>query len=490
MKTLGRHLSRKGAESTYVEVLFLLFCVLVATTPHAVRSFQLLNEVSSSPRAFRRNNVGGEASKKTQWTIASSVMKRPRKTSRTLLSAHFSLTTALESLWEKRIVENLWKKEMKGSRDEEADEYRRLSWLDLEDSVSNKQKADAANETHQSNDPTVATLPLYPIHDVYLPSTVNHTLYNVEPQNIQMALNLLSKNETAATSPPARFCVVLRARDTGRIASIANILRIVEAEVQRIPGPSETEKEEQGENDGGDDDISNILRIRLTCQSDGLAEIQSIENGSGWKEKRVLRSKEYLRASVRQLPEEDQSDDSGSWNDSYNAIRKDLQTIKIIYQLQLGGEEFPPDTLLRLGNAMRDFPELGQYDGDPNREALLWEMAQEWQSVCMTLRQGTEAWLSADRNEKLVAAARAKGGGILKLPIHLSELDPEDRKDIQRLDEEAQEKHKEFGMDPVLDFQVLIGLPTTNQRFRFLAQLVNRERRRLEDIASSYSSWS
>mmetsp|Transcript_12851 Transcript_12851/g.27061 ORF Transcript_12851/g.27061 Transcript_12851/m.27061 type:complete len:495 (-) Transcript_12851:211-1695(-) len=494
MRTASSHLRRKDAEARWVAILFLLGGTFVATVPRTIESFPLFHDVSSLSRSSHGRNAfstlihsSGKGPKKTQRTIGISKRRSIRSTS-TLLSAYFSLTTALESLWEKRIVENLWKKQVENGVDEETDDYRCLSWLDLED--SNEHEDTEINE-HRSDDTTISTLPLYPINDVYLPSAVNHTLYNVEPQNIQMALNLLSEheNEHAASSSSPRFCVVLRARDTGRIASTANILRIVDADVQKIPGRSAPDNDDQGEKD--EDDISNILRICLTCQSEGLAEIQSIENGSGWAEKRVLRSKEYLRAKVRQLRAGDNNDDgSSSWRDTYNAIRKDLRTIKVIYQLQLSAEEFPPDTLLRLGDAMRDFPELEEGNENSNGEELLWEMAQEWQSVCMTLRQGTEAWLSADRNEMLVAAARAKGGGILKLPIHLSELDPEDRKDIQRLDQEAQEKHKEFGMDPILDFQVLIGLPTTNRKFVFLAQLVNRERRRLEDIASSYSSRS
>jgi len=165
--------------------------------------------------------------------------------------------------------------------------------------------------------------------------------------------------------------------------------------------------------------------------------------------------------------------------------------VKIIYQLQLGAEDFPPDTLLRLGNAIQDFPELdGDGDSDDllsssssSSDDVLWILAQEWQSVCMTLRQGRQSWLSAERNERMVEAACAKGGP-LKLPIHLSDLEPESRWEIQRLDQEAQTDHEESGMDPVLDFQVLIGLPTTKRRFEFLEKLVSRERRRLEDLAS------
>ena len=165
--------------------------------------------------------------------------------------------------------------------------------------------------------------------------------------------------------------------------------------------------------------------------------------------------------------------------------------IKLIYQLQLGKEDYPPETLSRLGNAMQDFPPLETGDDNTDGDVLVWRLAQEWQSVCTTLRQGRQALLASERNERMVAAAvAASPGQPLKLPIHESDLDPESRKAVQQLDRRFQEAHEAFGMDPTLDFQVLLGLPTTDRRFGFLAALVARERRRLEGIASSMSSSS
>jgi len=225
------------------------------------------------------------------------------------------------------------------------------------------------------------------------------------------------------------------------------------------------------------------MRIRLTCQSEGLAEIAEVENGSGWGAKRLLRSDEYLRARLQPLISVDErSGNNIAWQESYEAICQDLRTIKLIYQLQLGSEDYPPDTLLRLGNEIRDFPEIdpNDYDGDD----LLWHLAQEWQSVCMTLRQGRQALLATERNERMVEAMCAYGGP-LKLPIQMSDLDPKSRLKVQELDQDFQYEHEESGMDPILDFQVLIGLPTTTRRFGYLAKLVARERLRLEAIASS-----
>ena len=105
----------------------------------------------------------------------------------------------------------------------------------------------------------------------------------------------------------------------------------------------------------------------------------------------------------------------------------------------------------------------------------------------MTLRHGRQGMLPGDRNE-LMIDARDRMGGPRKLPILLSDIDPESRLEVQKLDMRFQKEHELSNMDPTLDFQVLIGLPTTKQRFDFLARLVARERSRLEALASSYSS--
>jgi hypothetical protein len=136
---------------------------------------------------------------------------------------------------------------------------------------------------------------------------ITHTLNNIEPQNIQMAQDLLVKNEQSTTATAnnmndnnnilknPRFCVVLRAMDTGRIASISTILEIVNA----------TEQYEYG--------TLKISRIQLTCRAQQLVKIVKVVNGQGWTEKRVLRSNEYLRAKVRPITTAD--DESSSSTD-------------------------------------------------------------------------------------------------------------------------------------------------------------------------------
>ena len=83
------------------------------------------------------------------------------------LHAH-SLITAMEALAEERSVTDL--------------AYRDLQWFD-----PSTQRDDIPTDDRIS-----ITMPLYPLPAVYLPTTaVNHTLNNVEPRNIQMALWIL-----------------------------------------------------------------------------------------------------------------------------------------------------------------------------------------------------------------------------------------------------------------------------------------------------------
>jgi hypothetical protein len=336
--------------------------------------------------------------------------------------------------------------------------YQILEWLELSDVTS--------TGTDNSNSETTS-LPLYPLGAVYLPTkdAINHTLNNVEPQNIQMARDLLQK---LSDDNPPNFCVVLRAIDTGRIASIGTIMRIVDAEEQFHYGSED------------------IARIKLTCYAEQLVTICSVENGTDWSKKRLTKSSEYLKATVRPLPEIDnrEEDEHVKMKQKLWGLVKNLQTIKTMYQLDLGANSFPPGSLPKIGDAIQDncigFAKDEFYMED--LETSFWRFAQEWQSVCYTLCQGQQNMLSAERNERMVEAQCAKGGP-LKLPIHISDLEPEERQEIQRLEMEAQKRHIELGIDPILDFQVLMNLPNLNERIKWLSTIMRREQQRLAEAA-------
>ena len=92
--------------------------------------------------------------------------------------------------------------------------------------------------------------------------------------------------------------------------------------------------------------------------------------------------------------------------------------------------------------------------------------------------------LSTDRNERMIEAASAKPGP-LTLPVHLEDLPPAVQRQVQLLAVRAQQDYCQMGMDPCLDMQALVSLPTMQKRIEWLAYLVSRERQRLETIASN-----
>lgn len=96
--------------------------------------------------------------------------------------------------------------------------------------------------------------------------------------------------------------------------------------------------------------------------------------------------------------------------------------------------------------------------------------------------------LAANRNEQMVAAVLAQNNGRgqpLQLPIHLEDLEPSNRRLIQEMEWQAQTNWLQLQLDPCIDFQVLLALPTLRDRVEYLAGMVRRERIRLEHLKTS-----
>jgi Lon protease-like protein len=337
--------------------------------------------------------------------------------------------------------------------------YENIEWLDL---------SSPTEGSNERNDDGLLTMPLYPLGATYLPSTVNQTLNNVEPQNLQMAKDLLS-DEASASGLPPQFCVALRALDTGRLANIGTVLRILEAD-------------EQFRDDG------TLVRIRLTCRAEKVVKICSVINPEAFApENRMRKSSEYLRCQVQMTSLDEGDDDifgenNGDLEQDIKVMVDSFNMIKTIYQLEIGKAAFPPSTLFQLGNAMSTWDATKNFSS----KRAFWDSAQEWQSVCHTIRQATQAMLSINRDELMVEAASA-AGGPLKLPIHLEDLSPQVRREIQLMEVAAQKEYFELGMDPCLDFQAFLSLPNNRERILLLARMISRERGRLEVVATESS---
>jgi hypothetical protein len=385
----------------------------------------------------------------------------------TLRSAH-SLQTSLEFLADER--------SMRGDA-----AYKGLHWFDPTQSI----------DLHGIDDYPCLTLPLYPLSATYLPAMgVNHTLNNVQPKNICMALDLAATTAATASATASasvsttdgRFCVALNTIDTGKIATVGVIMRVLQIEPQERDGT--------------------VVRVRVTCRCEDIVKILRVENPDAASlENRIRRSDDYLMARVQphhsgssspvslesssttattsSTTNREDGGDSGITQklvDDYNAVRQ-------MYLDGTGKNDLPPFALATLTT---DLPALSLSSSSSTSlltdSALFWQTAQMWQTLCYTVREGRQMRLSVDRNEIMIAAAMKKGGP-LKLPVHVEDLGPVDRRQLEEMEVEAQREWVALGMDPCLDFQVLLTLEEAADRVAFLGRIIHRERLRLEEVA-------
>ena len=354
---------------------------------------------------------------------------RPHGRSSPLLKA-FSLTTALESVAE----------------DNEKARFL-LQWMSISKDPQHGMdyKSASRNDGGPTNGQDERRMPIYPLSATYLP-TGNHTLRNTEPRNIKMAQDL---------KEGGRFCVVLSAMDTGRIATVGTVFRILTMNPEYA----------------GD----KLKRIVLTCQAEETVDIVEIENpeAASW-ESRLRRSSEYLVAKIR--PKKRNSEKPVE-SKLVQEIVNDYMVVRDLYRNGIGTNELPPFSREKMSESLPILKE----DDFASTEAS-WKAAQEWQTICYTVREGRKIALVSDRNELMVSAALRKGGA-LKLPVHMEDLEPEDRKEVQALEVHSQDNWKNLHLDPCIDFQVLLALDMHADRVEHLGVMIKRERLRLEQVA-------
>ena len=338
-----------------------------------------------------------------------------------------SLTTALESLFDERY--------------DAEDGYKYVDWLEPNQQDTLLIKKDAEG---------IRAYPLYPINAVYLPALdETYTLNNVEPRNIQMALDLWERNEYEG-----HFVTCLVTQDTGKIAQVGTLMRIVAADIQN-------------------DVDAKIRRIVVTCEAVDTVHVKRIQNPEAANLAYRLRNpNEYLicRASASSISRAKNTND-----ENLEVALKSIRDFNRIREFYLAGyaNEILPHYMLE--SLETDIPELAD-------DCDVWRLAVVWQSLCSTVRTGCEMHLQADRNEVMVSAAM-KGGTSLKLPIHLEDLDKSDRKLVSDMELAARQNWLDLRLDPCLDFQVFLSLPSEVERWHFLSKLIGRERERIETVA-------
>lgn len=346
-----------------------------------------------------------------------------------------------------------------------------IIWMDIESGLSGKSIDTRARGAALSNDinemvSNVASdidenadmlqLPLYPLGAVHLPSPgQTHTLNNIEPRNIKMANDLVDPNN----SFHGKFCVTLRASDTGRIAKTATLMRVVNTTAQESFDGS-------------------LLAIRVECVAEGLVEVQQILNPNAWsKEQRLKKSDEYLVAKVRPIKEKQMDDDDERQQviDLAKQVEYDFEIVRKIYSNKdaVSTNELPEWAI----DACRsNLPRLHARDFVDEH---FWRCADIWQQLTSTIKLARRSELTSDVNEITIDEA-CKLGGPLKLPVHRSDLPIEIQKRLNKMEEDAAENFIARGIDPIVDFQIVLSMPSALDRLTYLALLVSRERRRVE----------
>jgi hypothetical protein len=321
------------------------------------------------------------------------------------------------------------------------DAYTRLSWID---------PSNPFDDIISRDDDALIGMPLYPLGATYLPSETIQILNNVQPRNIKMALDLIRHQDR-------RFCVVLCATDTGRISSEGTVMQVINMDIQ----------------EGFDGEIRRIL---LQCRPEKVVTIESILNPEAFSpENRILMSNEYLKARVRVRPQQEFMPQSPKIDALIAELIRDYNVVRNLYQ-EGTGKSFLPHFASNFSESMPEWTA-----NNFKTELDLWKTAEIWQTLCNTVREGSQMLLSADRNEAMVAAAMTKSGP-LKLPIHMEDLEPNVRRQLVDMEVQGQADFQMLGMDPCLDFQALLGLEQVEDRLHFLCFMVLRERTRLESL--------
>jgi len=315
----------------------------------------------------------------------------------------------------------------------------------------NKEDLSTFTETDNSD---VKELPLYPLNAVHLPSSHNHTLNNIEPQNIKMAQDLMMQLYGGY------FVTTLKAADSGRIASVGTLMHVVDTEERRSY-------------DG------KLLSIRVQCQSSGLVKIERIVNPLCWtKEKKLKQSDEYLLATVRRLRSDIKDELNNETNKITMRLAKDYTIVRSLYADRdgLAARELPP---FAIDAVLNNLPPMSAANFDASQESF-WAAAEIWQMLCNTIREGRRSNLQSEVNEITIDAA-IKKGGPLKLPVHRSNVPLEVQSRLNKMEEEAATNWVSLGMDPIIDFQILLSCDgSLDHRIRHLGTMVSRERKRIE----------
>ena len=262
------------------------------------------------------------------------------------------------------------------------------------------------------------------------------------------------------------FCVSLYASDTGRVANIGTIMKLISMDPQY-------------NQDGS------IARIVVTCSPIQRVKIVKVENPSAWSQKsRIVKSDEYLMAYVE--PYLDNYDNDETVNESdlrdiVDQIFQDYAMVRFTYKSQdaVAVGTLPPFAV----KAMQEVPSFSReslFESEPrDGEDTFWSSVEKWQNLCYTIREAKRVNIQSDMNELMIEEAMKKEGP-LNLPVHKEDLPIDVQRELERMEQAAVQEFMDSGMDPCLDFQNLLSCQSHRDRLKLFSGMVLRERQRLE----------
>jgi len=280
-----------------------------------------------------------------------------------------------------------------------------------------------------------------------------------------------------------KFCVTIYASDTGRVAQIGTIMKVIDIETH-YEDPTNPEE-------------SNIRKIIVTCSPQQRVSIQNIENPSAWNSKqRLLKSKEYLMAHIKPLVDivEESKDASNIRKEQEQIIQQieqDYAMIRFTYKSQdptsIG--TLPPFSMKALQgippldpNSLFSSSELQTNNNIDTKTDIpnnFWTSLEQWQNLCYTLREAKRLTVQSDIDEIMIQEAM-KQPGPLNLPVHKEDLPISIQRDIESTEREAFQEFCNEGMDPCLNVQNILSCTNHTDRLKLFQKIIARERQRLE----------
>lgn len=333
-----------------------------------------------------------------------------------------------------------------------------LEWLNPASVIDNQSCDEYNDDTGYHH---IQCMPLYPLEACYIPVLIDKDkenideidyvfLRNVEPRNVKMALDMIEEMKEKVS---AKFCAVLKAVDTGCIATVGTILEIVDFDEQFLW------------------DGKTIARIVLKCIPVERVKILKVLNPNAWsRENRLLQLDEYLKANVALFKNDLES--TQFHDDDVSCILMEYEAVKNIYETNdIVTKSFPPFAI----EAISNLPQMNIITD----EKSFWNAARVWQLLCFTIKEANRVNLQSIIDEKTISAAIQKGGP-LNLPIHREELPFDVRIELNSLEETAAKRFIGIEMEPCLNFQHLLATRNLSTRISLLKEMIVNERLRLE----------